>query len=135
MIMRTILSLSLGTLTCVRCSEGATRDDDLTSVVASFYPLRFVAERLAGSCVSVTDLTPPGVEPHDLELTPDAVESIATADVVLYLGGGFQPAIEDAIDDAQGETVDLLRVVPTLPAGGEEAEEGLTVDPHVWLDP
>jgi zinc transport system substrate-binding protein len=136
MIMRTILSLTLGTaLIGLSCSEGATRDDDRTSVVASFYPLRFVAERLGGACVSVTDLTPPGVEPHDLELTPDAVESIATADVVLYLGGGFQPAIEDAIDDAQGETVDLLGMVPTLPAAGEEAEEGLTVDPHVWLDP
>ena len=93
------------------CSERATQDDDRTSVVASFYPLRFAAERLGGACVSVTDLTPPGVEPHDLELTPDAVESIATADVVLYLGGGFQPAIEDAIADAQGETVDLLAVV------------------------
>ena len=134
--MRTILSLTLGAaLIGVSCSEEATRDDDRTSVVASFYPLRFVAERLGGACVSVTDLTPPGVEPHDLELTPDAVESIATADVVLYLGGGFQPAIEDAIDDAQGETVDLLGTVPTLPAEGEEADEGLTVDPHVWLDP
>jgi zinc transport system substrate-binding protein len=135
MRMRTILSLSLGALIGVTCSEGSTRDDDRTSVVASFYPLRFVAERLGGTCVSVADLTPPGVEPHDLELTPDAVESIAMADVVLYLGGGFQPAIEDAIDDAQGETVDLLGAVPTQPADGEEAEEGLAVDPHVWLDP
>lgn len=133
--MRTILSLSLGALIGVGCSEPATRDDDVTSVVAGFYPLRFVAERLGGPCVSVTDVTPPGVEPHDLELTPDAVESIATADVVLYLGGGFQPAIEDAIGDAQGQTVDLLGAVPTQPEEGEEAEEGLTVDPHVWLDP
>jgi zinc transport system substrate-binding protein len=133
--MRTILSLSLGALIGVGCSERETRDDDRIAVVASFYPLRFVAERLGQACVSVTDLTPPGVEPHDLELTPDAVASISTADVVLYLGGGFQPAIEDAIDDAQGETVDLLAAVPTHPAEGEEAEEGLTVDPHVWLDP
>jgi zinc transport system substrate-binding protein len=133
--MRTILSISLGSLIGVSCSERGTQDDDLTSVVASFYPLRFVAERLGGACVSVTDLTPPGVEPHDLELTPDAVGSISTADLVLYLGGGFQPAIEDAIDDAQGETVDLLSVVPTRSAEGEGSEEGLTVDPHVWLDP
>jgi zinc transport system substrate-binding protein len=132
--MRTILSLVLA-LVGVSCTEGAARDDGLTTVVASFYPLRFVAERLGGACVSVTDLTPPGVEPHDLELTPDAVESITTADVVLYLGGGFQPAIEDAIHDAEGESIDLLGVVPTQPAESEEAEEGLTVDPHVWLDP
>ncbi len=108
---------------------------DRISVVASFYPLAFAADRIGGDCVSVTNLTPPGVEPHDLELTPDAVESIATADLVLYLGGGFQPAIEDAIPDAEGEVIDLLGVVTTEPAAGEEAEEGLVVDPHVWLDP
>jgi len=104
------------------------------SVVTSFYPLRFATERIGGDCVDVTDLTPPGVEPHDLELTPDGVEAIATADIVLYLGGGFQPAVEDAIDEAQGVTVDLLADVPTLPGEGE-GEGAPTVDPHVWLDP
>lgn len=115
--------------------EAANDPDGRTSVVVSFYPLAFAAERIGGECVNVANLTPPGVEPHDLELTPDAVEAIATADVVLYFGGGFQPAIEDAVQDAEGRTVDVLRMVPTLPAEGEEAEEGLAVDPHVWLDP
>ena len=104
------------------------------SVVTSFYPLAFVAERLGGNCVEVTDLTPPGVEPHDLELTPDGVAVIATADVVLYLGGGFQPGVEDAIGEAEGRTVDLLRSVPTLP-NAEQEEDAPAVDPHVWLDP
>lgn len=115
--------------------EAANDSDGRTSVVVSFYPLAFAAERIGGDCVNVANLTPTGVEPHDLELTPDAVEAIATADVVLYFGGGFQPAIEDAVQDAEGRTVDVLRMVPTLPAEGEEAEEGLAVDPHVWLDP
>lgn len=115
--------------------EARDGSDERVSVVTSFYPLTFVADRIGGACVSVTDLTRPGIEPHDVELTPDAVESIATADVVLYLGGGFQPAIEDAVEDASGEVVDLLGAVPTEPAEGEEADEGLTVDPHVWLDP
>jgi zinc transport system substrate-binding protein len=135
--MRTILTLSLVAIVGGGCTSGTSGDSEGegVSIVASFYPLRFVAERLAGDCITVTDLTPPGVEPHDLELTPDAVEAIATADVVLYLGGGFQPAIEDAIQDAEGEVIDLLYAVSTEPAEGEEAEEGLTVDPHVWLDP
>jgi zinc transport system substrate-binding protein len=134
--MRTILIPVLVMATAASGCDGGTADtDDRTSVVASFYPLRFVADRLGGACVTVTDLTPPGVEPHDLELTPDAVEAIATADVVLYLGGGFQPAIEDAVGEAAGEAVDLLSAVPTLPAPAAEAQEGLSVDPHVWLDP
>lgn len=137
--MRTILILALGAVTGAglqACGDQPEDDaDGRVSVVASFYPLSFAADRIGGDCVSVTNLTPPGVEPHDLELTPDAVESIATADLVLYQGGGFQPAIEDAIPDAQGQVIDLLDVVTTTPAEGEEAEEGLLVDPHVWLDP
>jgi len=113
--------------------SSATQDVRI-SVVTSFYPLEFAAERLGGSCVTVTDLTPPGVEPHDLELGPDDIATVATADVVFYLGGGFQPALEEAIQEAQGRAVDLLSVVPTapVPSGGEA---GLAVDPHVWLDP
>jgi zinc transport system substrate-binding protein len=135
--MRTILILVLAAASLLQgCSEGAgDGSDERVSVVASFYPLAFVADRIGGECVSVTNLTPPGIEPHDIELSPDAVESIATADVVLYLGGGFQPAIEDAVHDASGEAVDLLEVVPTTPAEDEVASEGLIVDPHVWLDP
>jgi zinc transport system substrate-binding protein len=136
--MRTILILALAATAVVvqACAGQAGSDPDgRTSVVVSFYPLAFAAERIGGDCVSVTNLTPPGVEPHDLELTPDAVEAIATADVVLYFGGGFQPAIEDAVQGAEGQAVDVLGVVSTVPAEGEEAEEGLAVDPHVWLDP
>lgn len=132
--MRTILILVLlaAAVLMQACAGGAGDDPERrASVVVSFYPLAFAAERIGGDCVSVTNLTPPGVEPHDVELTPDAVEAIATADVVLYFGGGFQPAIEDAVQDAEGHAVDVLGVVSTLPA----QTEGLTVDPHVWLDP
>jgi zinc transport system substrate-binding protein len=137
-MLRTILILVLTAMTASglqACGDPPEDDAGGRSVVASFYPLAFAADRIGGDCVSVTNLTPPGVEPHDLELTPDAVESISTADVVLYLGGGFQPALEDAIPDAEGKVIDLLDVVTTTPAEGEEAEEGLVVDPHVWLDP
>jgi zinc transport system substrate-binding protein len=134
--MRTILiPVLVAAMFAAGCQGGAKADDDRLSVVASLYPLAFLAERVGGDCVAVTNLTPPGVEPHDLELSPDAVEAIATADVVLYLGGGFQPAIEDALQDADGQLIDGLRVVSTDPAEGDDADEGLTVDPHVWLDP
>jgi zinc transport system substrate-binding protein len=94
------------------------------TVVAAFYPLAYAAERIAGSRYTVDDLTPPGVEPHDLELSPRTVARIETANVVLYLGHGFQPAVEKAAADGSGTRVDLL--------------SGLSLhgsDPHVWLDP
>ena len=117
-------------------SAAGGEDDGTVDVVASFYPLAEAAERIGGDLATVTNLTPPGVEPHDFELAPDDVEAVANADVVLYLGGGFQPALEDALDEAGDAIVlDALEGVPTERPPPDEAEEGVTVDPHVWLDP
>jgi zinc transport system substrate-binding protein len=103
------------------------------TVVAAFHPLAYAAERLAGPRYTVENLTPPGAEPHDLELTAKAVGRIESADVVLYLGHGFQPAVSAAVDQAKGKTLDILQGLPLHTAQGQE--EGLTADPHVWLDP
>lgn len=93
-------------------------------MVAGFYPLAWAAERVGGSKVEVTNLTPAGAEPHDLELSVRDAERVRSADLVLYLGGDFQPALEEAADSTDGRAVDLLE--------GVNVREG---DPHVWLDP
>ncbi len=103
-------------------------------MVAAFYPLAEAASKVGGDPVSVENLTPAGVEPHDLELTPQAIADIQQADVVLYLGEGFAPAIEQAVADASGTTVDLLEGMQLQP-GVPEGDEGSVTDPHVWLDP
>ena len=104
-----------------------------TEVVAAFYPIAWAAEQVGGDTVAVRNVTRPGVEPHDAELSPRDVERIRSADVVLYFGSGFQPAVEDAVKGANGRTVDLLAGQDLAPAVEEEGE--LTADPHVWLDP
>jgi zinc transport system substrate-binding protein len=110
---------------------GAAGSGGGKSVVAAFYPLAYAAERIGGPTVSVENLTPPGAEPHDLELTPQEVARIEKASVVLYLSHGFQPAVSKAVEQAGGKKVDILAGLPLHAA--EEA--GLTADPHVWLDP
>jgi zinc transport system substrate-binding protein len=102
-------------------------------VVAAFYPLAYAAEQIGGPTVDVDNLTPPGAEPHDLELTPRQVAKIQDASVVLYLSHGFQPAVSKAVQQAKGTKLDILAGLPLHPADGSEA--GLTADPHVWLDP
>lgn len=95
-------------------------------VVAGFYPIAFAVQRVGGARVTVTNLTPVGVEPHDLELTTRERDRLEDADLVVVLGGGFQPAVEDVARRRDGATLvllDRLRV------------EGRTQDPHVWLDP
>jgi zinc transport system substrate-binding protein len=93
-------------------------------VVAAFYPLAFAAQTVGGPSVHVRNLTPAGAEPHDIELTPKDVAAVQKASVVLYLSHGFQPALEQAARDADGERVDVLQGLPVR-----------ADDPHVWLDP
>jgi zinc transport system substrate-binding protein len=116
--------ISLVLASCV--SRGT--DEAGIRVVASAYPAAFIAQGVSGPQAQVVNLTPPGVEPHDLELDPFAIEDISTADVVVYLGQGFQPAVEAAVtQDASGAAVDVLPTGALL--------EGDVVDPHFWLSP
>jgi zinc transport system substrate-binding protein len=126
-------------------AAGCGGGDDVTgnrTVVAAFYPLAWAAEEVAGDDVEVVNLTPPGAEPHDIELTARDVERVRRADVVLYLGHGFMPALEDAVEGHEG-AIDLLEGQQLRAGGdehgGEEPEghegEEPAPDPHVWLDP
>ncbi len=116
---------------------GATTDEAAPgqkTVVAAFYPLAWVAQQVGGKDVHVIDLTPSGAEPHDLELTPKDVADILDADLVLYLGHGFQPSVEKAVASRHGPSLDLL-AGQRLRSGPAEDGSGEAVDPHVWLDP
>ena len=117
--------LALSTL-AVACKGSGDSSESRKTVVASFYPLAFAAEQVGDKTVSVENLTPPGAEPHDLEVSPSDVSKIKSADVVLLLGHGFQPQLEDAAG-SDPKVVALLGT-PAL----DVHRDG---DPHVWLDP
>ena len=119
------------------CGDGspAGGDGEQRHVVAAFYPLAFAAERIAGNTAQVRNLTPPGAEPHDFELSGRDVRSVADAELVLYLGGGFQPALERAIESTDANALDLLDGLELREAPGDEDPEENGRDPHVWLDP
>jgi zinc transport system substrate-binding protein len=102
-----------------------------STVVAAFYPLAYAAEQVARPGTDVVDLTPPGAEPHDLELSPRDVARIQGAALAVYAGNGFQPAVQRAVESRDGPSLDVLADVSLRRAVG--AGEGL--DPHVWLDP
>ena len=121
------VSLAAIALLAAGCSgAGATKGQ--RTVAAAFYPLAFAAAAIGGTRVHVENLTPPGAEPHDVELSPRAVGRLQQADVVLYLSHDFQPAVEDAAREAQGTRLDAL-------AGLHLREGSEGTDPHVWLDP
>lgn len=134
-------------------SSASGSDSGKVQIAAAFYPLEFVAERVAGDLAEVTPLTKPGVEPHDLELSINQTAALQSADLILT-EHGFQPAVDDAVEqDVKGEVVDVEKVVELRKAeeGHEEGHEDEHAegeeaaaedehahgefDPHFWHDP
>ncbi|MFB7515167.1 metal ABC transporter substrate-binding protein [Streptomyces sp. NPDC056144] len=154
------VTLGLVTLTaCGGTSDAADKGSGgKLDVVASFYPMQYLAEQIGGGHVAVNTLTKPGVEPHDLELKPKQIGELGEADVVLYLKG-IQPAVDEAIAQAGVKnTVDAATLTKLEEHGNEvghahEGEEHAAeeaghdeheghdhgseagTDPHIWLDP
>ncbi|WP_174278063.1 metal ABC transporter substrate-binding protein [Goekera deserti] len=123
-------------------SGSDTADGGLT-IAASFYPLQWLGEQIAGTHGTVTSLTPPGVEPHEYELTPGEVAATAEADIVVYLSA-YQPSVDAAVDEQAGDRafdaagpadLDLLY----QDGHAEEHADGTHAegvrDPHFWHDP
>ncbi|MFB4315443.1 metal ABC transporter substrate-binding protein [Actinomadura sp. 21ATH] len=127
---------------------------DKTEIVASFYPVGWLAGKIGGPDATVATLTSPGTEPHDLELSPRQIADVGKADYAVYVKG-LQPAVDDAVaKHAKDKALDAASVVKQLPAPAEEEDHGHEhghehegegeeeaghdhgpTDPHIWLDP
>jgi zinc transport system substrate-binding protein len=132
-LLAVLLTLAVAAGCAGRASASGFSGGKLT-VVTAFYPLQFLSERIGGATVTVTNLTKPGAEPHDVELNPRQVAQVADAGLAVYLKG-FQPAVDSAVaQEAKGRSFDVSSVIELLPYTGGESEDG-SKDPHVWLDP
>jgi zinc transport system substrate-binding protein len=129
-------------LTATGCAAPSTTGGSgaKMNIAVAAYPLQFLAERIVGDAGTVTNLTPPGTEPHDLELSARQVADLAASDAVVYIAG-FQAAVDDAIKTATPKlAINAAAKVSLLTAGQDGADGGgelpaSAVDPHVWLSP
>ncbi|WP_420033579.1 metal ABC transporter substrate-binding protein [Streptomyces sp. cg28] len=141
----TVLGLTVLSACGSSAADGKNSDGKL-DVVASFYPMQYLAEQIGGDHVAVTNLTEPGKEPHDLEVSAQQRGQLEEADVAVYLKG-LQPSVDEAISQSGiGTKVDAASLTDLEKHGSEVgghadehddhehgSEEG--TDPHIWLDP
>lgn len=139
---------ALGIATLSACSDdsAAAGGTGKFDVVASFYPMAFLAEQIGGDHVHVTSLTQPGQEPHDLEISAKQTAQLQESDAVLYLKN-LQPSVDDAVAQSEIKTkIDAASLTTLEEHGNEvgghaaehdthEGEESGGKDPHIWLDP
>lgn len=141
-----VTALGLGSLTACSGDSAAAADTGKFDVVASFYPMAFLAERIGGTHVHVTSLTQPGQEPHDLEISARQTAQLQDSDAVLYLKN-LQPSVDDAVAQSEVKTkIDAASLTSLEKHGnevgghaashdGSENDELSGLDPHIWLDP
>ncbi|MBK3647500.1 metal ABC transporter substrate-binding protein [Streptomyces sp. MBT33] len=141
-----VTALGLGTLTGCSGDSAAAAGTGKFDVVASFYPMAFLAERIGGAHVHVTSLTQPGQEPHDLEISARQTAQLQDSDAVLYLKN-LQPSVDDAVAQSAVKTKIDAASLTSLEKHGNEVgghaashdgsknEELSGLDPHIWLDP
>jgi len=123
-------------------------------IAASFYPLYDFARKIGGDLVTVDNLVPAGVEPHDWTPKGSDIKKISDADLFLYQGAGFEGWVDDFLKSLDKKSkvkpVMASEGVKLLPGTGEEHEEEHKdgeahtegdghdhgeFDPHLWLSP
>ena len=107
------------------------------AVVATFYPLQYLAQRIGGARADVSSLVPPGTEPHDYEPSPQDMVAIQRGKLFIYNGAGLEsyaPRVVASLPANGPVAVNATQGLAVTTASAHGAE-GNDLDPHVWLDP
>ncbi|KAF3891056.1 MULTISPECIES: metal ABC transporter substrate-binding protein [Nostocales] len=117
-------------------------------VVATFLPIYWFTQAVAGDAADVKILVPPGTEVHEYQATPENVKEIATANVLVKNGMGLEGFLDSTIENAQNSKLiqvdaskgvqaldEISPVVKTHSAQEEHNHDHAEGNPHVWLDP
>ncbi len=130
-----VLVLAVIAVMLILPGAGAPASSGKLTVVASFYPMYDFAKNVGGDRVSVSVLIPPGVEPHEYELSPSDARKLSDADVFIYNGAGMEPWVPNLLEGVGNSrliAVDASRDI-NFTASQDPDQPGN--DPHVWLDP
>lgn len=143
-LMVTLLALAL-----VACGAADTTPTSQSGSGSAGSDLRIVAttaqigalvKEVAGDAAHLHILMPPGVDPHDFEVTPADLRALSDADLILRNGIGLDDFLDANIKSAGGDG-DVVTVTDSIQllAGGhddhdQEHDHG-DYDPHVWHDP
>ncbi|GAA3763333.1 metal ABC transporter substrate-binding protein [Salinactinospora qingdaonensis] len=100
------------------CGGGDTTSDsegEQLEIITNIYPMQWLAERIGGDAVTVTNVVEIGAEPHDTELSPRQIGAVSEADLNFYIST-LQPSMDDAVSQAGGDNaLDALTLVELLP--------------------
>jgi len=106
-------------------------------VLASFYPMHYLAERVVGGGrLTLGTIIPADAEPHDYDLKPSDAANIAHARLLVLHGAGLEIFADKLPQLAKESGVRVVEAAEGLEARTRDlGDEGEAADPHLWLDP
>ncbi len=131
-----LLLLSLGS-----CGRDGTEEEGL-SIVCTVFPLYDWIKNTVGedSDAEIFWLTDGGTDLHSFQPSAEDMIRIATADLVVYVGGSSDGWIEEALKNSSAKGLALsrsegvtLRAVSSESGHSHEDGHGHETDEHIWL--
>lgn len=108
---------------------------DKLKVVTSFYAMYDFAEKIGGDKVSVINMVPAGIEPHDWEPAASDITNLEKAQVFIYNGAGMEHWVDTVLDSLSNKELVITEASSGITLQKGHSEEEGTYDPHVWLNP
>lgn len=131
----------IGSAGCSSAPDEAGSPGDRLQVVASTDVWAGVVRAVAGDAVDVTTIIDdPAADPHSYEASPADAADVATADLVVFNGGGYDEFMEQFLARTENKpTVQAVAVAKAEPHATEEARSGEHsheggANEHVWYD-
>ncbi len=123
-------------LVLAACGGEASGDEGELSVVATTSVLADVARNVVGDAGEVTTVIPPGADPHEFEPSPQQIEAMNTADLLIVNGLNLEEGLSDTIEGAEAAGARVLVLADHVdPIPFAESDEHAGEDPHFWQDP
>jgi zinc transport system substrate-binding protein len=103
-------------------------------IIASFYPMAFFGQQIAGDNADITNVTPAGAEPHDYEPSTQDIAKMERASLII-LNGNVEPWADKVKANLQHSSTKIITVSDGLVTRTLTEAGTTSADPHVWLDP
>jgi zinc transport system substrate-binding protein len=116
---------------------------DPPKVVTDIRPVHSIVSMVTDGVGDVEVLLRPGASPHSYSMRPSEAAALDQADLVVWIGPGLTPWLEDALDTLadQAKVLTLLDEAPHQielkeeEDGHDHGHDHGDIDPHLWLDP
>ena len=85
----------------------ATAMADVPRVMTDIAPVHSLTAQVMGDLGAPDLLLPPGADPHDFALRPSDAENLGAADLVIWVGHGLTPWLEEPLETLAGGATHL----------------------------